>query len=77
MVKIRTIKSYVSELKKIDANSAISEHFVIKLVLTQKIPSIRSGAKYLLDANAADAFLASNPTLNTDITRSVIRSVKN
>ena len=46
--RMRTIPQVVQELKKQDENTAVSEHYLRKLVKIGKIPHVNTGHKILI-----------------------------
>lgn len=60
-MKIRTIKSAAIELKRDDPNCAVTEYFIRKLCIENRIPFRKSGRKYLVDVDDIITYLQ-NPT---------------
>lgn len=48
ILKIRTIKEIIKEVKKMDENTALNENALRTLVRNGKIPSVKVGNKNLL-----------------------------
>lgn len=47
--RIRTINKAWEELRQMDPDTAVSQHFIRTLVVNGEIPSKRSGNRYLID----------------------------
>ena len=56
-MRIRTIQSAYEEIKAVDPNTAVTEYRIRQLVIDGKIPSTRSGTKYLLDLDKLQSYL--------------------
>ena len=55
--RIRTINAAWAELRKMDPDSCVSQHFIRELVACGEVPSLRSGNRYLVDFDALLDFL--------------------
>ena len=55
--RMRTIPQIVQELKKQDENTAISEHYLRKLVKIGKIPYVNTGHKILICLDTISNYL--------------------
>ena len=51
MIRYRTIKGAVQELKAEDPNTEITEYLLRKLVVSGEIPSLKSGNKYIINVD--------------------------
>lgn len=60
--RMRTVPQIVAELKLQDENTAISEHYLRKLVKTGKIPCVNAGRKVLICLDTIYDYLQ-NPTM--------------
>lgn len=49
MIRMRTIKDTVIELKQLDPKTAVTEYAVRQLVITDKIAYVKVGNKYLVN----------------------------
>ena len=58
--KIRTIDDAYEELKKADPGSSITRSGLRRLVVTGRIPSMKLGAKYLLNLEDVERFFVVN-----------------
>lgn len=58
MRKMRTINEAAAFMRQTDPGTAITKTALRRLVTSGQIPSVRVGAKYLLDLETLDAFLA-------------------
>lgn len=61
-MRVRTISQLVKEVKRIDPDSAMTEATLRRLVVTGKIPSVRSSdnpnSKYLVTVEALEAYMS-------------------
>lgn len=55
--RMRTIPQVVQELKKQDENTAISEHYLRKLVKIGKMPHVNTGHKILICLDTISDYL--------------------
>lgn len=55
--RMRGIKQAIEELRKADTNSALTEHALRQLILTEEIPSVRCGTKYLVNMSVLENYL--------------------
>ncbi len=55
--RMRGIKQAIKELKQLDADTALTEHALRRLILSNKIPSVRCGAKYLVNMDVLTEYL--------------------
>lgn len=58
MRRMRTIDEAAVFLRQADPNTAITKTGLRRLVTSGQIPSVRVGAKYLVDLGALDDFFA-------------------
>lgn len=58
MRTMRTIEQAVAEIRTADPNTALTKTALRRLVVSGAVPSVRVGAKYLLDMAALDSYLA-------------------
>lgn len=58
MRTMRTIEQAVAEIRTEDPNTALTKTALRRLVVSGTVPSVRVGAKYLLDMAALDSYLA-------------------
>ena len=56
--KMRTLDECYEEIKSVDPNTAISKYFIRKLVLSGKIPCIKSGCKRLINFDSLIEYIA-------------------
>ena len=47
--RMRTVHEAAQELKKLDANTAVTEYHIRRLVLDGVLPRIKAGKKYLIN----------------------------
>lgn len=59
--RMRGINEAIAEIKAEDENSAITPHYLRKLVKSNAIPVVRAGSKYLVNMDALESYLQ-NPT---------------
>lgn len=55
---VRTIKGVVSELRKEDPESSVTEYAVRSWIKSGDLPAVKSGNKYLVDMDVLRKFLA-------------------
>lgn len=63
MSKMRTITEAYAHLKESDPDTAITPYGLRRLVVSGKIPCIKSGNKYLLNLDLLEEYLSGNLTL--------------
>lgn len=51
MAKLRTIKRAYDEIKAQDPNACITPYGIRQIILNGKIPSTKTGGKYIFDLN--------------------------
>ena len=56
-MKLRTIDDAFAEIKSLDPNTAISAFLIRKMALQEKIRSVKTGCKLLVDVDSVIAFL--------------------
>ena len=56
--RMRTVGEAARELKKLDANTAVTEYHIRRLVLSGKLPRLKAGKKYLINFDALLDYLA-------------------
>lgn len=61
VARMRTIDGLYEEIHLLDPQSQVSKHFVRQLVITGKVKSTRSGAKYLVNLDSVLDYLANPP----------------
>ncbi len=68
--RMRGIKQAIEELKVADADTALTERALRRLILTREIPSVKIGTKYLINMDVLNDYLykgscgGSNTTVN-------------
>ena len=60
MLRIRTINEAFDYIKKVDPESSLTKNALRKLVITGKIPSTKSGCKYLINLDILENYLNGN-----------------
>ncbi len=55
--RMRGIKQAIAELKTADANTALTERALRRLILTSEIPSVKIGTKYLINMDVLENYL--------------------
>ena len=55
--RMRTIAEAYKYLQKSDPDTAMNPHAIRKLILTQTIPSVKSGNKYLINLDTLEDYL--------------------
>ena len=55
--RMRGINEAIAEIKAEDKNSAITQHYLRKLVKSNAIPFVRAGTKYLVNLDALEKYL--------------------
>ncbi len=66
MAKYRTIQQAYESIRELDADTAITQHALRKLVVSGQLPSMRVGKKYLIDMDLLAEFLRM-PVLQTQL----------
>ena len=66
MAKYRTIQQAYESIRELDADTAITQHALRKLVVSGQLPSMRVGKKYLIDMDLLSDFLRM-PILQTHL----------
>ena len=56
--RMRTVHEAAQELKKLDANTAVTEYHIRRLVLDGVLPRIKAGKKYLINLDSLLEYLA-------------------
>lgn len=59
--RMRGLNEAIAEIRAEDKNSAITPHYLRKLVKSNAIPVVRAGSKYLINMDALESYLQ-NPT---------------
>jgi excisionase family DNA binding protein len=57
--RMRTAPQLAAEYKAADPTTPINTHFLRQLINTGKIPYVKAGKKYLINADVVDAYLVS------------------
>jgi len=57
--RMRTIAEAYKYLKKSDPDTAMNPHAIRRLILTNTIPSVKSGNKYLINLDTLEEYLNS------------------
>ncbi len=57
--RMRTVHEAAEELRKMDANTAVTEYHIRQLAINNIIPRVKAGKKYLINLDALIAYLAS------------------
>ena len=57
MAKYRTIQQAYESIRELDADTAITQHALRKLVVSGQLPSMQVGKKYLIDMDLLSDFL--------------------
>jgi len=60
MPRMRTISEAAKHIRATDPDTAFTETALRRLVVTGAVPSVRIGAKYLINLDTLEAFLASD-----------------
>lgn len=58
MSRLRTIKAALADIKENDKNSCLSLNAIRCMVVSGEIPSIKIGAKYLLDIDFLEDYIS-------------------
>lgn len=72
---MRGIKQAIEEIKQADPYTALTEPALRRLVISKEIPSVRVGAKYLINMDILNNYLCSGTTEREPITAAEIRKV--
>ena len=57
--RMRTVHEAAEELRKMDANTAVTEYHIRQLAINNIIPRVKAGKKYLINLDALIEYLAS------------------
>lgn len=60
--RMRTVHEAAEELRKMDANTAVTEYHIRQLAINNIIPRVKAGKKYLINLDALIEYLA-NPEM--------------
>lgn len=71
MARVRTLKEALNAIKEQDPGTAISYTLIRRLVLTKKVPTMKSGKKHLVDVDALLKYI------NTEMAASVADESEN
>lgn len=55
--EMRTISALHSQIRANDPNTSITKFFIREAVISGRVPSVKAGKKYLIDAEAFYKFL--------------------
>ena len=58
--RMRTVHEAAEELRKMDANTAVTEYHIRQLAVNNVIPRVKAGKKYLINLDALIAYLANS-----------------
>jgi len=74
---MRTLPKAITHIKSIDPETALTAHALKILVLSEKLPHIRIGAKRLVDVDLLEKYLSGEyiPPAPTPIMHGVIRPI--
>lgn len=56
--RMRTVHEAAEEMKRLDANTAVTEYHIRRLVLDGVLPRIKAGKKYLINLDSLLEYLA-------------------
>lgn len=73
MRKMRTIDEAAAFVRQADPGTALTKTALRRLVTSGQIPSVRVGAKYLVDLNAVDEFCSGQTVQSSTETGSIRR----
>ena len=59
---MRGIKQAIEEIKQADPYTALTEKALRRLILTKEIPSVKIGAKYLINMDVLNNYLCTGTT---------------
>ena len=72
---MRGIKQAIEEIKQADPYTALTEKALRRLILTKEIPSVKIGAKYLINMDVLNNYLFTGTTESEQITAAGIRKI--
>ncbi|HYE08701.1 MAG TPA: DNA-binding protein [Patescibacteria group bacterium] len=58
MVKMRTIKDALGDIKAVDPGTAVTKHYLRNLVITGAVPTVKAGNKYLINMDLLENYLS-------------------
>ncbi len=56
--RMRTVHEAAEELRRMDANTAVTEYHIRQLAINNIIPRVKAGKKYLINLDALIAYLS-------------------
>lgn len=75
--RMRTATQLADEYRAKDPQTALSVYFLRRLISDGKVPFIKAGKKYLINADAVDAYLAAGQPADDRSTKSgIIRPIR-
>mgnify|MGYP004725528177 CR=1 FL=1 len=69
------INHAIEEIKQADPYTALTEKALRRLILTKEIPSVKIGAKYLINMDVLNNYLCIGTTESEPITAAGIRKI--
>ncbi|MGI6152972.1 MAG: hypothetical protein ACOYJB_03940 [Christensenellaceae bacterium] len=57
MLKMRTIKQAAEEIRSLDPHTAITEYAIRQIILSESVPCVKRGRKYLINMDALLQYL--------------------
>lgn len=73
--RMRGVKQAINELKSTDPNTALTEKALRRLILTNEIPFVRIGAKYLVNMELLENYLYNGSRDGKDVAAAEIRKI--
>lgn len=64
--RMRTITKAISHIKQLDPDSAITESWLRKQIITGNLKCVKAGKRYLVDLNMLENYLSNPPANHSD-----------
>lgn len=64
--RIRLMREAYEEIKKNDPGTAITMNYIRKLIISETIPSMRAGSRYLINMDDLENYLSNPQRLELD-----------
>lgn len=65
MKRVRTITQAVNELRAQDPGTAITEHFIRRLIKEEELPCLKSGTRILVYMDDLENYINNNYSINS------------
>ena len=72
---MRTVKEAISELRKSDPNTALTERAIRRMVITHEIPSVKVGCKFLVNMAILEEYLNTGTPVQNNSLNGIVRKI--